>query len=122
LITPEISRWVARWPTPFTLEMARVRIAASRAWAYRGDELPFGVVEKASGALVGWAVVHRGQIDRKRGSFGYWIGEEYQGKGYMKELAPAVIAAGFNLLDGMWLKRGRNWAISRPSLLCAPAA
>jgi ribosomal-protein-alanine N-acetyltransferase len=77
LITPEISRWIARWPAPFTLEMARVRIAASRALAYRGDELPFGVVEKASGALVSWAVVHRGQIDRKRGSFGYWIGEEY---------------------------------------------
>jgi len=99
LITPEVSRWVARWPVPFTVELALTRIAAARALAYGGDALPIGVVEKASGALLGWVVLHRDQTYRKRGSLGYWIGEQYQGKGYMRELAPTVIAAGFNLLS-----------------------
>jgi ribosomal-protein-alanine N-acetyltransferase len=99
LVTSEISRWLAYWPTPFTVEMATSRIAASRALAYAGDALPLVVIEKTSNTLLGWAMLNRDESDRLRGSFGDWIGEQYQGKGYMKELAPAVIAAGFKLLN-----------------------
>jgi ribosomal-protein-alanine N-acetyltransferase len=98
-MTPEVSRWVAYWPVPFTFEMAKSRIEASRVLAYAGDALPFGVIEKASSALIGWVMLDRDQQDRRRGSFGYWLGEKYHGKGYMRELAVVVLAAGFKLLD-----------------------
>lgn len=99
LMTLEVSRWVAAWPVPFTIEMAISHIAASRELAYAGDALPFGVVEKASGALIGWVMLNRDQQDRRRGSLGYWLGEQHHGKRYMRELAAAAVAAGFKWLD-----------------------
>ncbi len=96
-MSPEVSCWVAYWPVPFTLEMAISRIETSREMAYAGDALPFGVIEKTRNALIGWVMLNRDPQDRRRGSFGYWFGEEHQGKGYMRELAPVALAAGFKL-------------------------
>jgi ribosomal-protein-alanine N-acetyltransferase len=95
LMTPEVSRWVASWPIPFTQEMAAARIEAARALAFAGDALPLAVVEKISDTLLGWAMLYRDTDDHHRGSFGYWLGERHHGKGYMRELAPVVVAAGF---------------------------
>jgi ribosomal-protein-alanine N-acetyltransferase len=99
LMTPAVSRWVAYWPVPFTADMARSRIEAARRLAYAGDALPFGVIEKASGAFIGWVMLDRDRRDRRRGVFGYWLGEKFHGNGYMRELAGVVIEAGFRLLD-----------------------
>ena len=99
MITLEISRWVANWPVPFTREMAAKRIESARDRARKGEALPLAVTDKTIGELMGWAMISRNHDDRRRGSFGYWLGEKHHGKGYMRELAPAVYAAGFNLLD-----------------------
>lgn len=99
MMTPEISRWVASWPIPFTREMASARIKAAREMAYAGDALPFAVIVKESGELIGWVTLNRDDDDQRRGSFGYWLGEAHHGKGYMRELAPVVLAAGFRLLN-----------------------
>jgi [ribosomal protein S5]-alanine N-acetyltransferase len=99
LMTPEVSRWVAYWPVPFTPDMATARIEAVRQLAFKGDALPLAVVAKASSELVGWAMLNRDDEDRRRGSLGYWLGEKHHRKGYMKEIAPVVLAAGFRLLD-----------------------
>jgi [ribosomal protein S5]-alanine N-acetyltransferase len=48
MMTPEVSRWVAYWPFPFTYEMAVERIESCLKLAHAGDMLPFAVVEKAS--------------------------------------------------------------------------
>lgn len=85
-MTPEVSRWVANWPVPLTVEMAISRIKSSRELASAGDALPFGVVEKASTKVIGWVTRHRDPMERRRGAFGYWLGEEYHGKGDMREL------------------------------------
>ncbi|WP_018268588.1 GNAT family N-acetyltransferase [Methylosinus sp. LW4] len=100
MMTPEVSRWVAYWPVPFTYEMAVARIEAAREWARRGDALPFAVTDKAAnGDLIGWVMIYRDEENRRRGSLGYWFGEKHHGKGYMRELAPIALAAGFDLLD-----------------------
>ena len=99
LMTPEVGRWVARWPTPFTTAMAAERIEQSRTAAAAGNALPFAIVERASAALIGWITVHRDAADTRRGSFGYWLGEAYHGQGYMREAAPAALRAGFDRLD-----------------------
>lgn len=99
MMTPEVSRWVAYWPVPFTYEMAVARIEAACEGARRGDALPFAVTDKASGDLIGWVMIYRDEENRRRGSLGYWFGERHHGKGYMRELAPVALAAGFDLLD-----------------------
>lgn len=99
LMTPEVSRWVAYWPVPFTYEMAVERIESALKLAHAGDMLPFAVVEKASGEMIGWVAGNRDPENRRRASFGYWLGEKHHGKGYMREVAPVALAAAFKLLD-----------------------
>ena len=98
MMTPAVSRWVATWPVPFTPEMASERIAAARDAAAVGTTLPFAVERRSDGALLGWIGVHRGATAGRRGMLGYWLGEEHQGQGYMREAAPAAVVAGFDLL------------------------
>lgn len=99
MMTPEISRWVASWPVPSTHEMAATRIEAARRLARAGEALPLGVVERASGGLIGWVGFRRDRDERRRGSFGCWLGKEHQGKGCMRELAPVALSAAFEPLD-----------------------
>jgi ribosomal-protein-alanine N-acetyltransferase len=99
LMTSAISRWLSHWPMPFTEAMASARIDAARAMAYRGDALPFAIVGKSDRVLMGWAMIHRDGDDRRRASFGYWLGERFQGRGYMRDVAPSALAAGFAVLD-----------------------
>jgi [ribosomal protein S5]-alanine N-acetyltransferase len=99
LMTPGVSQWLASWHMPFTPSMAADLIDAARISAFDGDGLPCAVVEKASGQLVGWTTVLRTNDDRCRGSFGYWLGEPFQGQGYMREIASSALAAGFQLLN-----------------------
>ncbi len=97
MMTPEISRWVGYWPVPFTVEMAELRIERARAAAFAGKTLPFAA-ERLDGALVGWIVFNRTDEDARRATFGYWLGEAHHGCGYMREMAPLALAAGFRLL------------------------
>ena len=99
MMTPEVSRWVAYWPFPFTYEMAVERIESSLKLAHAGDMVPFAVVEKASDEMIGWVIFNRDTENRRRASFGYWLGEKHHGKGYMKEAAPVALAAALKLLD-----------------------
>ena len=87
MMTPEVSRWVAYWPFPLTYEMAVERIESSLKLARAGDMLPFVAVEKASHDMIGWIMFYRDTENRRRASFGYWLG----GKGYMKEVAPVAL-------------------------------
>ena len=99
LMTPAISRWVANGPVPFTPEMATQRIEAARDRAWKGSALPLAVTDKTIGALIGWVMISRDRDDPRRGSWGYWLGEKHHRNGYMRELAPVALAAGFQLLD-----------------------
>jgi ribosomal-protein-alanine N-acetyltransferase len=79
--------------------MAAVRIETMRRAAFEGDALPFALVEKAGGALTGWITINRNAENQRRGSLGYWLGQSFQGRGFMKESVPAALRAGFDLLD-----------------------
>ncbi len=98
LMTPGISRWLASWPVPVTPAMASGRIDDLRRLAFHGDALPFAVIGRCEGGLLGWATVTRGDLDRSSASMSFWLGEAHQGKGYMREVAPAAVGAGFDLL------------------------
>ncbi len=98
MMTPEVSQWVGYWPVPFTVEMAKLRIERARAAAAAGKTLPFAA-ERLDRVLVGWIVFNRTDEDARRATFGYWFGKAHHGRGYMREVAPLALAAGFRLLD-----------------------
>jgi ribosomal-protein-alanine N-acetyltransferase len=75
------------------------RIKSSLMLAHAGNMLPFAVNEKTSGEMMGWVMFNRNDENRRRASFGYWLGKKYHGNGFMRELAPVALAAAFKLLD-----------------------
>ncbi len=99
LISPMVSRWVASWQYPFTEAMAQSRIEITLEKLEAGDALPIAVVEKASAELMGWIMFHRHADTPQKASFGYWLGEAFHGKGYMREAAPAAVNAAFEILQ-----------------------
>ena len=98
LITPAISRWLAHWPIPFTVEMTSNRIETMRTNVAKGDALQYAAIEKRSGKLIGLITVNRDSERPRCGSFSYWLGEKYHGNGYMKELAATIIPHAFQQL------------------------
>ena len=90
LMTPGVSQWLARWPVPFTVQMAEARIAWSLDAITAGRSLVCVVEHR--GGFVGW--IGGGRIaDTDRAEFGYWLGEPWHGQGFMREAAPAHVAA-----------------------------
>ncbi len=98
MMTPAISKWVATWPTPFSVKMAEDRISKARTAAQEGLALPIAVEPRAMPTLLGWINVNVASRDLGRGTIGYWLGEEHHGLGYMREAIPLALRAGFRLL------------------------
>ena len=92
----QLARWTADIPHPYDAAMARDFIA----WAQ--DELTgqrrffFAMVARASGDLVGVISLTRNGADE--GEIGYWVGLPYQGRGFAREAAGAMIAMAFEAL------------------------
>jgi [ribosomal protein S5]-alanine N-acetyltransferase len=97
-MTAEVSRWLASWPFPFTLDMARNRIRAMRELAERGNALPCAIVSKESEDIVGWITLIRDAADQRRGALGYWLGMAHHGNGIAREALSALLLAGFDRL------------------------
>lgn len=98
MMTPAVSRWVATWPVPFTVEMALERIAAARRAAKDRTALPFAIERKSDGVLLGWVGVTRESPNDRSAMLGYWLGEEWHGQGYMREAAVTAVATAFEWL------------------------
>ena len=98
MMTPAVSRWLASWPVPFTSAMAAERIAAARQAVSQGAALLFIVERRQDDTPLGWIGVVRDRPADASAMLGYWLGEAYQGHGYMREAAPVVVAAAFRLM------------------------
>lgn len=130
LMVPEISCWLASWSLPFTVEKARARILRERDAAESGKMMPLAIVERATGAVIGWVSIFRDADDPKKGEAGYWLGMDAQGKGYLREMGPVVLAAGFDMLDVDVIEAGaqpenaasfgvmRSWGMSQADDRC----
>jgi len=99
LMSPAVSRWLASWPVPFTVAMARERIAAARALAEVGQALSLAVTARNDGELLGWIMLHRTRDDPRTATLGYWLGEAHHRRGYLSEAATALLPAAFGRLD-----------------------
>jgi ribosomal-protein-alanine N-acetyltransferase len=77
-----------RFPYPYTIEDAKNFL--ERVVAKNGLEQIFCV--DVDGSLVGTIGLHRGEdVHRLTAEMGYWLGEEFWGKGIMSEVVPAFV-------------------------------
>lgn len=94
LMTPDVSRWVATWPSPYSVEAATERLARAIAGNAEGSAFSRVPERKSDTAMMGWYGIAVIDAAERVGSMGYWLGEEYHGQGYLTEsLAPFVAAA-----------------------------
>lgn len=99
MMTETISRRLASWPMPYTPLMALDRIAGVRMAAAQRRSVPLVIERRADGAVMGWISISRAPGDEGTALLTYWLGEEFQGHAYMREAAPAALAAAF-----AWMK------------------
>jgi ribosomal-protein-alanine N-acetyltransferase len=82
LMTFGISRWLASWDYPLSVETAAKRIEEFLDRAMAKEVLPYMIVDRWTEQAIGWISVQRSALSSSRGEISYWIGEKHQGKGY----------------------------------------
>ncbi|MEK7186619.1 MAG: GNAT family N-acetyltransferase [Patescibacteria group bacterium] len=83
-------------PYPYTAEDARIWIERNEKYA---EEKPLKAVNFAidiNGEVIGGIGITK--IEKGEGELGYWLGEDYWGKGFMSEAVREVTYAGFKKL------------------------
>lgn len=99
LMSETVSRRLASWPVPYTPLMAADRIAGVRMAAAERRSLPLVIERREDGAVIGWLSISRAPGDQATALITYWLGEGFQGRGYMREAAPAAMRQAFALMD-----------------------
>ncbi len=95
LMTPEISKWVAAWPTPLTEEQAEEVLCSVVEAANSGSVFGAVVIEAASGTVIGWCKL---DLDGAEAELGYWIGEDFHRQGFAFELSQGATEFAFEQL------------------------
>jgi [ribosomal protein S5]-alanine N-acetyltransferase len=99
LLTEAISRRLASWPYPYTLPMAEDRITGVRVAAAQRRSLPLVIERLSDRVVMGWIAISRAPGQDSVALLTYWLGDAFQGHGYMSEAAPAAVRHAFALLD-----------------------
>jgi RimJ/RimL family protein N-acetyltransferase len=99
LMSEAVSRRLASWPVPYTPDMALDRISGVRMAAAERRSLPLIVERRSDGAVMGWISISRAPGEPETALITYWLGEGFQGHGYMREAAPAAMREAFALMD-----------------------
>jgi ribosomal-protein-alanine N-acetyltransferase len=99
LMTPEVVRWLASWPSPVPETFARDRLAEMRAAVHDGRGVCLAIEQRGDPSFMGTVTVFRSKDDPARGGLGYWLGEPYHRQGFMTEAATAAVAIAFARLD-----------------------
>jgi len=134
LMTERISKWVAAWPFPLSLDQAQSILKAIEADAAAGNAYPFMVSERETGKVIGWLKIAASDLEGCW-EIGYWIGEAFQGRGFAKDVtrfalsycfenlkAGRVIAGAqttntvsLSLLERMGLRHSHNQMVFAPA-------
>ena len=95
MMTEAISKRLASWPVPFSPPMAEEKIVAARGAASERRSLPLALERKADGAVCGWVSLVCPPGDERVALTTYWLGEQYQGQGLMREAGPVAVELAF---------------------------
>lgn len=94
---PEIARWTASIPYPFTIEHAREFLSIRANDDASGSSFVWAITDRDDGALMGAMGLHDVERDRGRAELGYWLGADYRGNGFAAEAARRVISWAFEV-------------------------
>jgi ribosomal-protein-alanine N-acetyltransferase len=106
LMTPRISRWLASWSHPLSVESATKRIQDLLESAKGNSVLPCMILGKETEQPIGWISVQRDALSPRHGELSYWIGEDYQGKGYAREAVCAMLPSAAHHLNLISIEAG----------------
>jgi ribosomal-protein-alanine N-acetyltransferase len=99
MMTEAISKRLASWPVPFSPPMAEEKITSARGAAAERRSLPLVLERKSDGAICGWVSLICPPGNDRVALTTYWLGEEYQGQGLMREAGPVAVELAFKHLD-----------------------
>ncbi|WP_368659612.1 GNAT family N-acetyltransferase (plasmid) [Metabacillus halosaccharovorans] len=85
-------------PHPYELENAKDWIAIQPEQIKKGIEYPLTIIYKDLNEIIGTITIRNDKSNNK-GELGYWIGQEYWGKGFATEAVNKIIEFGFNELN-----------------------
>lgn len=106
LMTPNVSRWVATWPSPFSIAAATERLTRAIAGNAAGTAYSRVAERKSDGAFMGWLGIAVMDEAARIGSMGYWLGEPFHGQGYLTEALPPFVAGAIAALHLKHLDAG----------------
>jgi RimJ/RimL family protein N-acetyltransferase len=89
---PEIYRWTASIPFPYTIEHAREFLTQRAADDSSGASFAWAITDRENGNLIGAMGLHDVIPASSRAELGYWLGKDYRGNGYATEAARRVIS------------------------------
>lgn len=95
LMTPEVSRWLASWPSEVDHANAVARITEAQAEVQTGRAFHWLIAHREGSRVLGWVRITRSDTDPARGELGFWLGTAFQGVGYATEAVRAAVSAGF---------------------------
>lgn len=88
--SPSLHRWIDWCNEDFSLDDAERFILATRLNWVKGEAYGFGVFCRKTDTLVGLVAINELYHTFNMASIGYWIADEYQGKGFAKRAVNAL--------------------------------
>jgi len=107
LMTPEISQWVAAWPTPLLKQDTQTILRNTIEAMQQGAVFATVVVCKDSGNIIGWCKL---DLADDCAELGYWIGTTFQGRGFATELSQGAISFAFDQMGVTSVRAGAQEA------------
>ena len=110
LMSPDVSRWLASWPSTMDVHGASRRIADANAEIDAARALHWLIEQRGSGDVLGWIRITRDPANPTLGDLGFWLGRTFQGFGFATEAVRAAVAAGFARLGLLTIEGGAQLA------------
>ena len=107
LMTLDVAKWTGTWPAPVSEAFVAERIRRTLEAVAGGMETRYAVIRREDGALIGWAGLAKADAASDEAVLGFWLGADFQGRGYGAEAATAALADGWTALG---LARAIAWA------------
>lgn len=107
-MTPAVARWLRSWPSPMSDSEAVARIAQMQETIAAGGSAQFMLIRRSDGELAGGIGAASPPDAPDRMELSYWLAEDCQGQGLMREALAVVIPALWDLLPAEWLDAGAH--------------
>jgi ribosomal-protein-alanine N-acetyltransferase len=96
---PDVHRWTASIPYPYTNDHAVEFISKRLSDDFSGDSFAWAITDRKVGHVIGGMGLHDVVFDRGRAELGYWMGAEYRGVGYATEAARRILSWCFEVAE-----------------------